>query len=126
MRRVVLVLLSIALTSGCGGDDIPTLTADDEGTTVHLEVGEPIDVALKANPTTGFGWTVAAESTRCLRLVGEPGFVPLSDLIGAGGVTSLEFEAVEPGEGDLVLVYRRPWEEAPPLDRFTVKVVVSG
>ncbi len=126
MRVTAIGLLVLVLLAGCGGDDIPTLTADDAGTTVDLAVGGVIDVALEANPTTGFTWVVAADSTECLRLVGEPAFIPMSDLLGAGGVLSLEFEVIEAGSGNLVLTYERPWEDVAPLDEFVVHVDVDG
>ena len=56
---------------------------------------------------------------------GETSYEADSDLIGAGGVQTLTFEAVEDGETGVRLVYRRPWEEGvEPIDTFELQVVV--
>lgn len=104
------------------------LTAEDAGAAVEVKVGEKISVSLSGVPTAGYMW--AAET--------PPGFVKVSD--GPGGATStsqflpgfaggnhwevLIIEAVAPGEGELTLVQKRPWEDrADPADqRFKFKL----
>ena len=100
----------------------------DNGTTVALNVGDTIEAVLKGNPTTGFRWTAALtpEDADFLQQVGEPAYVPDSDLIGAGGTYTFTFKAVAVGESLLKLVYERPWESVPPLDTFAVTVNVEG
>lgn len=57
--------------------------------------------------------------------MGEAGFEPESEVIGAQGIQTLRFEAVNVGKTALKLVYRRPWEEdVEPLETFSIKVVV--
>jgi predicted secreted protein len=102
------------------------LTAADKGKTIEIKVGEKISISLVGIPTAGYVW--AADTT--------PPFVKVSD--GPSGPTIaaqnqpgyaggnhwevLVVEAVKPGEGDLVLAMRRPWESKaePDAEKFTV------
>lgn len=106
------------------------LTADDAGKTIEMTTGEKLSISLVGIPTAGYVW--AAEKT--------PPFVKVSD--GPSGPTIsaqnqpgyaggnhwevLVVEAVKAGEGDLVLVMRRPWEDKaePDARRFSVKLKV--
>jgi inhibitor of cysteine peptidase len=52
-------------------------------------------------------------------------FEPKSDLVGAPGVETLRFQAVDSGETTLQLVYHRPWEAGvAPLETFAALVIV--
>lgn len=92
------------------------LTAADAGASVAMKVGEKLSISLSGVPTAGYLW--AAEK--------PPAFVNVSD--GPGGATStaqflpgfaggnhwevLIVEAVAPGQGELALVQKRPWEDS--------------
>ncbi|MBN1631396.1 MAG: protease inhibitor I42 family protein [Thermoleophilia bacterium] len=109
--------------------DAPTFTLDeeDDGSTVTVEAGDIVDVVLEGNPTTGYGWTVdlSTEDAAILEQVGEPTYVPDSELVGAGGTYTFRFRALAVGEATLVLNYARPWESVPPLKTFSVTVAVA-
>ena len=55
---------------------------------------------------------------------GDPEFEPSSDALGAGGMMTLTYDAVETGEGTLKLDYARAWESLQPEDTFSVTVKV--
>jgi len=60
-----------------------------------------------------------------LRQAGEPEFQQESDLVGAGGVQILRFEAVNAGKMTLKLIYHRPWEkDVEPMETYSIQVVV--
>ena len=128
MARVAALGLAllIGLTS-CGSDGgAMRLTAADGGTRVSAAVGDTITVELTANPSTGYSWITSEIDPAMLRAVGEPSFDADSDLAGAPGVTTMEFEVLAAGECDLALSYLRVWEDALPLEVFKVTVVVAG
>jgi inhibitor of cysteine peptidase len=104
------------------------LDANDSGTTIKVEVGDTIEVVLKGNPTTGYGWTVdlSEDDALILEQVGEPAYVADSDLIGVGGTYTFTFKALTAGEASLELVYARSWESVPPLETFSVTVQVEA
>lgn len=56
--------------------------------------------------------------------MGEPGFTPESDALGARGTQLLRFDPVAEAGTTLRLVYYRPWEEADPEQTFSVDVVI--
>lgn len=101
-----------------------TLNLDDDGMRIELETGDEVELVLPGNPSTGYEW-VMTEAPPNLQQVGEPEFVPESDLIGAGGEFHFRFKATEPGTAQLSLSYERPFEEVEPLDAFEIEVTVG-
>ena len=126
---VALLILLVALTvaTGCSPQqqEVKASIADD-GREMQLKKGQTLVVTLEANPTTGYSWEVAEPlDEQVLRQAGEPEFKPESDLVGAGGVQILRFEAVNAGKTTLRLAYRRSWEkDVEPLNTFSIQVVV--
>jgi predicted secreted protein len=110
---------------------IRDLTEADAGAMVELKVGEKISISLSGVPTAGYLW--GAEN--------PPAFVKVTD--GPGGATTtaqflpgfaggnhwevLVVEGVAPGQGDLDLVQKRPWEEkaAPDDKRLKFRLTVK-
>lgn len=121
----VVTLIAVILLVACGSS-ATGLSEEDAGRTVELRAGDSLEVTLVGNPTTGYMWEVGSVDAAVLTQVGEPEFKADSDLIGAPGTITLRFEAVAPGETDLQLVYRRPWEEGvAPLETFEATIVVK-
>jgi predicted secreted protein len=107
------------------------LKAEDAGASVEMKVGEKFSISLSGVPTAGYVWGAD----------GPPAFVKVTDGPG-GATTSAQFlpgyaggnhwevlivEAVAPGEGELALVQKRPWEDkADPADqRLKFKLTVK-
>jgi inhibitor of cysteine peptidase len=105
------------------------LTEQDAGRTIELRAGGVFQVALRGNPSTGFGWYADSLDTNILEQQGDWEFDPDNSspgVSGSGGTFSLDFKAVGSGMTSLQLVYRRPWEpDVPPIQTFEVTVVVS-
>lgn len=106
------------------------VTAADAGKTVALDVGQSLIVKLDAQTaSTGFAWEPDAASTPLLAFSGStqskantpPG------MVGGAATQSLTFVARAAGEGELKLVYRRPWEKnTPPARSFSVTVKIAA
>jgi inhibitor of cysteine peptidase len=102
------------------------LTDKDTGSTVVIKVGQTLEVALQGNPTTGYIWEAAPDSAALLSPQGELQFKPDNNLIGSGGIVTLRFTALQPGEASLKLIYHRPWEtNVPPIKTFEIKLIVT-
>jgi len=121
---------TIAVTLVRGGDDAPAevqLTQTDNGATVRLARGGTLLVALPSNPSTGYRWLVADDSSAALELV-EIRYVPpgsTTPLVGAAGTEVLEFHARDSGTAVLRLLYQRPFEpNAPAADTFTAIALI--
>jgi predicted secreted protein len=107
------------------------IKAEDAGAAVAIKVGEKVSVSLSGVPTAGYVW--GADN--------PPDFVKVSE--GPGGSTStaqflpgfaggnhwqvLVIEALKPGEAEITLANKRPWEtKADPSDeRFKFKLKVE-
>ena len=130
---LVILLTSIAVESALSGPlsqgpppEIK-LDAQDNGDQVQLREGQALVISLEGNPSTGYGWEVGEESPGILLRMGEWEFEPESDLDGAPGIMTLRFLAVAPGQNDLRLVYRRPWEDGvAPAKSYSLQVKAVG
>ena len=102
------------------------ITDADKGGTVHLRLGDTLELRLKSNPTTGFMWYVEKESTPLLKLahqsqtdITEPGE-------GRPVFQVFRFEPRRGGDGVLRLHYVRSWEKpAPDDEQFDIHVVIE-
>ncbi len=92
-------------------------------TRIEAILGETFEVALEAVPTSGFAWQVAGLDETRLRLVADEVEVT-SERIGGSALQRLRFEALAPGETDLRLELKRPWESKPPAEERTFQVAV--
>jgi inhibitor of cysteine peptidase len=125
---VTLIFAAIVLAGigGCAPEKALALDAKDNGKQITLQKGQTLTISLEGNPTTGYTWEMVEPEGAVLRQVGEPEFKADSELLGAPGVQTLRFEAVEAGQMILTLVYHRPWEtDAEPLETFAVQVTVQ-
>ena len=124
MRHWLLLLLPLVLLAGCAAPEL-SLNANHANGRVEVRKNQPFIISLEGNPTTGFAWEVSALDERLLRQSAAPEFTPQNDRIGAGGIQTFHFRAIERGETQLTLVYRRPWETgAPPAQTYAVTIVV--
>ena len=123
-RRAAAALAFAAAAAGCAsfsapdpGDASappvgrPAVVADMRTYRIDLRSGEPFEVRLPSNPSTGYRWELVDPVPRWIRAAGvsrvEP---PLGDLVGAPDQEVWRFEAVESGSGLLAFVYRRPFD----------------
>lgn len=75
---------------------------------IQTKVGKGFEIALDANPTTGYSWEVSFDEG-LLQLVGQR-YERTSDLIGGGGKATFVFKSLKAGKGTITMRYRRPWE----------------
>lgn len=96
---------------------------------LRVEVDQEFVIPLVSNPTTGYGWQVTYHET-ILELVEqtyEPGVAAKQGVVGAGGTELFRFRVLEMGPTEIILVYKRAWEEPSPDDVtkvFTVNDIV--
>ncbi len=106
--------------------EVVQLAEHDRGSTVQVLVGQQVDIALVANPSTGYGWELSELDESVLVLESESLHVD-SDLEGAPGVSTFRVVATGSGEVEVRLNYRRPWEEGvEPIDSFVLELVVRN
>ena len=93
---------------------------------VKMYTEDTLEVILKGNPTTGYNWEVDYVDSAILRQVGKPEFKADRKARGSGGIMTMRFEALIPGQTVLRLIYHRPFEEGiPPVQTLEATVVVK-
>jgi inhibitor of cysteine peptidase len=129
---VLIILLFVALAlalAGCGssGGDV-VITDADSGELVTLDAGRKLVVRLESNPSTGYSWE-AVGVPRVLEGPAAPIHEQNSEaegVVGAAGTDVFTFTGSDdPGDGTLVLAYRRPWEkDVPAEEEFVLEIIV--
>ncbi len=87
------------------------LTDTDNGKTVHVKIGEVINIQLKENPTTGYRWAVDSTSENIV--FQQATFSPSpTQAIGSGGIRMFHFIVKQVGTGtaSIHLKHWREWE----------------
>ena len=128
----LVLLLSFVLASCSHSQPTPTPPVEvsilwseiDQG--VGLEVGNILEIVLPANPSTGYIWEAGFYNQSVLKPHGEPEFYSTGTNLGAEESQKLHFEAIGEGDTEVVLVYRRSFEnEGVDQQTFQVHVVVE-
>jgi predicted secreted protein len=98
------------------------LNERDSGRTIVTAPGKVINVFFKENPTTGYCWTVEADSG--MEKIGNH-FIA-GKAIGGEGIQEFQFRTGNPGSYERRMKKWREWEgEDSVIDRFTVKIIVK-
>lgn len=122
-RRIALLLLVVAAACGDAKPATPPVQAqirldpDDAGRTVVVRKDAVLVVTLPANLGTGYSWQSVANNLVRLdaSLLGGTGNAP-----GTQQDQVFRYTAVKTGRTTLVLLYRQPWNNQPPQQRFEV------
>ena len=116
-----------AVSGPAGGSSLRSATG--EAAALSCAVGKEITVALPANPSTGFSWSLATEPDPSILKSAGADLVPASTAttgaVGTGGEAVWTFSCLSPGTTSFMLVYRRVWEVGvPPAQskRYEVRV----
>ncbi len=104
------------------------LEEPDDGSGIYLSQGDVIAVKLPSNPTTGYSWSIAANTPSVLQPAGDARYdPPPTPKPGASGFQTFEFRVASGGPAALLLVYRRPFEkDAPPARTWSVFVAAAA
>lgn len=126
MRNFVAVCaICLLAISGCSSDSagLATFTDTDSGSEIRVEAGEQFEIRLESNPSTGYTWEIAAETspnTVDLRdRSHEPGD---TDVVGAPGVDVFVFDAIA-GAEVLRLEYIRSFDDPVVPERIVEYIV---
>jgi len=124
---ILLVTMAVAVTCLAAGCTTEVKAYSDPGETIDIGADQEfvILIALESNPTTGYSWEANYDETM-LELVEETyelGEYAQQGAFGAGGTELFRFRALESGEVEITMVYKRAWEEEV-LDQkvFTIEV----
>lgn len=96
-----------------------------DGSSIEAAAGEPFEIALPENPTTGYLWHVAERGA--LEDAAAPAFESGGSAVGAGGTRTFRLTAPQPGRSTVALTLQRPGG-GPPVQarRITVTARATG
>lgn len=128
LKQETPVAVSSRLPAPTPADVAVRIDASKNGQSVEVAVGQRFAVELIGVPTAGYLWEPASVPAfvtpagkaggATTRAQSQPGFT------GGNHWEVLMFVANAPGEGEIVLEQRRPWETAEPAsDTFRVTIV---
>jgi len=109
---VVFFLLLISALSASAATQV--MTDKDKGATVHLKMGDVLELQLSSNPTTGYEWSVHPQSTPLLKLKNQSQTQATQPGVGRPIVQIFRFQPTGPGTGTLLMHYVRSWEKPDP------------
>ena len=87
--------------------------ADDNMTITIPGNQKQFQIALPANPTTGFQWTIKEFDKQLLRLKKSEYSAPVAKRMGSGGKMVFTFERIKetyPKSTEILFQYARSWE----------------
>ncbi|MFC1982064.1 protease inhibitor I42 family protein [Chloroflexota bacterium] len=114
-------ILLVSLLIGCS--DRPSNYYIDASKTINTKVGGDFVIALDSNRTTGYEWEADYDENLLSQVETEYTAEKCPGLVGAGGTQYLFFKAINKGNTEITLTYKRSWEESYLEQRFfTVEV----
>ena len=105
--------------------------AEDAGASVTMKVGEKISVSLSGVPTAGYVWAADNPPAFVKATDGPSGSTTTSQFLpgfaGGNHWQVLVIEALKPGEAEITLANKRPWETKsdPSDEKFKFKLKVE-
>ena len=144
---LLVLMLALMSPAGCGSDtpadtgaisstdtteentaaESLQLTQEDDGGSFDIQAGGTIAIALEANPSTGYFWELDDPDPEAslLEQAREPNFESDDpDAVGAGGILTFTFRAVDKGEMIIKLVYLAPGGDEAPTKTFQIDLTV--
>jgi len=117
---------SCSTTSSSSSSKVTSVDKSMDSDLVELQVDDILEINLPGNLTTGYSWVISEIDNTILKSEGEPEYHSETDAVGAGGIFTMRFIAISPGEASLGMEYRRPFEsqDLPPADKFEIRVLI--
>jgi len=126
--KIFLIFITISIFVGCKTPQgIIYLRNENNRQQIKLSQNQEMVISLKANPSTGYAWTISNIDANIIKQLQESEFKPDSEKIGSPGKQTFRFRVIAPGQTELRLIYHRSWEKGvAPIDTFVVHANVSN
>ena len=96
----------------------------ENGGTITVKKGSILKVKLRGNPTTGFTWNDSTPAD-VIKLSGKIGHQAGGPALGAPGMSTATYQAMNTGKTQIVLEYKRVFENKPPVNTVKINIVVT-
>lgn len=122
-KQIIYLLLSAAFSFlNCKENDI--ISKEQNGKTIDVNLNMNFEIALKANPSTGFSWEIIEMDSSIIQFK-EKTFTSIDTIPGSSGIEHIVFKTVQKGQSSLKLGYLRNWEgKGSMADSFSVIIKV--
>ena len=139
MKRILVVMAAVLVLGGLAGGLTAAFAfngtdgSDSQAQALNappwlapnVQVGDTYKLLLDSNPTTGYKW-FAEFDENFLELVDQR-YQLDSSAVGAGGKEVIVFRGIAAGVAEVVLTYKRPWEdEALKTESFNINVAANA
>jgi inhibitor of cysteine peptidase len=94
--------------------------------TTQVPLGEDVILYLPENPTTGYRWSVDADSLGAVLTLDDSTFAVATPAAGSGGTRRFQFSTVAPGTAQVNLSLVRSWQPDVPIDTYSLTVTVDA
>lgn len=114
-----IAVLALAAALACHAAKPVQVTQSDDGKTISVLAGQPVEVRLPVQAGTGFSWQVQQAADSSLKVE----TLPAKPAAGPGGATEQVMRVVtkQSRKYELVFHYVRPWEkDVPPAQSFRI------
>jgi inhibitor of cysteine peptidase len=109
MKKHVAFLLFLSVILAACGNGPARLQPSDPAVPIEVSVGDQFEIVLASNPSTGYSWALVDELDPGVVAVISQAYKGEEDPApGSGGVDVWTFEALAPGETQIVLGYYPP------------------
>jgi predicted secreted protein len=95
------------------------------GKTIHLVMGQSLELTLAANPSTGYTWQAVQKPNPDILRETRHYLLPQGKNPGSPALEYWVYSPVGAGATSIVLEYNRSWTKAPPVLTFQVNILVS-
>lgn len=111
-----LLPLCLGLLAACAQQKPASVAVEESAQSdcpLTLDRGQRLVLNLPSNPSSGFRWELNQGAENVLRSLGPEVYTHPEDagMVGSAGRSTWRFEAYQSGEDELLLQYRRPWEQ---------------
>ncbi len=124
MNAMTVSILGVVMLAACASTAVGrTVTISKCDTTARLQIGDTLVVRLESQITTGYAWSVAAQTTGIMKLAGEPvvDWKKDRDVDGGSEHQVFQFSAGAAGDDTITFHNKRAWEkDKPPLKTCTI------
>jgi inhibitor of cysteine peptidase len=125
MNKILFCFFSVIVFISMAGCSTSSSSASntDPNKIISVKVGQEFTIALKSNPTTGYGWECTSVY-EWIQPLDKTYKADNTGLVGSGGTDIFRFKAHGQGKAKLDFVYKRSWETTSLEQKsFTVEVI---
>ena len=126
---ILITIIYIAFSGCTQSSKSLVFTEKDNGSMVSCTKDQELKIKLESNMTTGYSWNLSENTDEGIVMMVSSEYKESKkekEMVGAGGTETFIFEAKDNGRTEILLEYKKPWEEnTEPEKVFKITVTVN-